>query len=184
MLSQATATTLGLAAAAALLTTAAALPVAWLAVRYPGRLSALVERSTYIANALPGIVVALALVTVSIELVPALYQTVPLLLAGYAILFLPRAVVSVRSTLEQAPPVLEDVARSLGCTGLQAARRVTLPLVLPGLGAGHGAGLPGGQHRADRHPAAGADRQTTLATEFWSAPRRSRTAPRRRTPCC
>jgi iron(III) transport system permease protein len=72
---------------------------------------------------------------VSIRSVPALYQTVPLLVLGYVILFLPRAVVSVRGTLELAPPVLEDVARSLGCSDAAAARRVTLPLVLPGLGA-------------------------------------------------
>ena len=43
--------------------------------------------------------------------------------------------VSVRGTLELAPPVLDDVARSLGCSNAATARRVTLPLVLPGLGA-------------------------------------------------
>jgi iron(III) transport system permease protein len=168
VLSQATATTVGLAAAAALLTTAAALPVAWLAVRYPGRLSALVERSTYTANALPGIVVALALVTVSIELVPALYQTVPMLLAGYAILFLPRALVSVRSTLELAPPVLEDVARGLGCTGLQAARRVTLPLVLPGVGAGMALVSLAVSTELTATLLLAPIGVTTLATGFWS----------------
>jgi iron(III) transport system permease protein len=168
VLSQATATTVGLAAAAALLTTAAALPVAWLAVRYPGRLSALVERSTYTANALPGIVVALALVTVSIELVPALYQTVPMLLAGYAILFLPRALVSVRSTLELAPPVLEDVARGLGCTGFQAARRVTLPLVLPGVGAGMALVSLAVSTELTATLLLAPIGVTTLATGFWS----------------
>ncbi len=58
----------------------------------------MLERSVYPANALPGIVVALALVTVSIRWFPAIYQTVPLLVLGYVILFLPRAVVSVRAT--------------------------------------------------------------------------------------
>ncbi len=91
-----------------------ALPVVWLAVRHRGVVGNLVERCTFAAHALPGIVVALALVIVSIRAVRPLYQTLPLLLLGYAILFLPRAVVSVRSSLEQAPPVLEDVARSLG----------------------------------------------------------------------
>jgi iron(III) transport system permease protein len=134
-LSAATMTTIGLALAGGLLATVAALPVAWLAVRYRGLLATLVERSVYPANALPGIVVALALVTVSIRAFPAIYQTVPLLVLGYSILFLPRAVVSVRATLELAPPVLDDVARSLGCTPAAAARRVTLPLILPGLGA-------------------------------------------------
>jgi len=134
-LSSATGTTLGLALVSGLVATAAALPVAWLAVRHRGWLTTLAERSAYTASALPGIVVALALVTVSIRLVPGLYQTLPLLVLGYVILFLPRALVSVRGTLELAPPVLEDVARSLGCTGTRAAARVTLPLILPGMGA-------------------------------------------------
>ncbi len=134
-LAAATGTTMGLALAGGVLATVAALPVAWLAVRHRGVFATALERSVYPANALPGIVVALALVTVSIRSVPWIYQTVPLLVLGYVILFLPRAVVSVRGTLELAPPVLEDVARSLGCSGAAAARRVTLPLVLPGLGA-------------------------------------------------
>jgi len=134
-LSAATGTTVGLAVVSGLVATAAALPVAWLAVRHRGWLTTLVERSTYTTSALPGIVVALALVTVSIRSAPWVYQTLPLLVVGYVILFLPRALVSVRSTLELAPPVLEDVARSLGCTAPRAAARVTLPLMLPGLGA-------------------------------------------------
>ena len=134
-LTEAATTTVGLAVAGGALATVAALPVVWLAVRHRGPVTTLVERSTYAASALPGIVVALALVTVSIRAVPSLYQTVALLLLGYVILFLPRAVVSVRSSLELVPHGLDDVARSLGCTGPSAAARVTLPLVLPGLAA-------------------------------------------------
>jgi iron(III) transport system permease protein len=126
-------TTLGLAAAGGLLATAAAVPVVWLAVRHRSRFTTLIERSTYTASAMPGIVIALALVSVSIRAFPSMYQTSFLLLVGYAILFLPRAVVSVRGAFEQVPPVFEDVARSLGCSGVSAATRVTLPLVLPGL---------------------------------------------------
>ncbi len=133
-LATAASTTLGLALVAGIIACLAALPVAWLSVRHRSTLTTLVERSTYTASAMPGIVVGLALVTISIRAVPALYQTLPVLVAGYVILFLPRAVVSVRSTLELAPPALEDVARSLGCSGAQAARRVTLPLIAPGLG--------------------------------------------------
>ncbi|MBI2329365.1 MAG: iron ABC transporter permease, partial [Chloroflexi bacterium] len=47
---------------AALAIIVAALPVAILAVRYAGRISSLLERATYIGFALPGIVIALALV--------------------------------------------------------------------------------------------------------------------------
>ncbi len=127
--------TLVLAVLGGLVTTAAAVPVVWLAVRHRGWLTTTVERSVYTASAMPGIVIALALVTVSIRAVPDLYQTLALLVAGYLILFLPRAVVSVRGTFELVPPGLEEVARSLGCSGPEVARRVTLPLVVPGLAA-------------------------------------------------
>lgn len=128
--------TLSLGVGGALLTTAVAMPIAWLVVRRRSVTSTLLERAAYTANALPGIVVALALVTVSIRAVPALYQTLPLLLVAYAILFLPRALVSVRSSLEHAPVVLDEVSRSLGQSAWSTFRRVTLPLVGPGVGAG------------------------------------------------
>lgn len=134
-LTSAIGTTIYLAVVAGLVATAAAVPVVWLAVRHRGLLTTAIERSVYTASAMPGIVIALALVTVSIRAVPDLYQTLALLVLGYLILFLPRAVVSVRGTFELVPPGLEEVARSLGCTGPEVARRVTLPLVAPGMAA-------------------------------------------------
>jgi iron(III) transport system permease protein len=167
-ISGATLTTLGLAVAGGVVATLAALPVAWLAVRHRGPLATAVERSVYPANALPGIVVALALVTISIESFPAIYQTLPLLVLGYCILFLPRAVVSVRATLELAPPVLDDVARSLGCTGAETARRVTLPLVLPGLGASMALVSLAVSTELTATLLLAPIGTSTLATEFWS----------------
>jgi iron(III) transport system permease protein len=122
--------------AAALLASAGALPVAILAVRRRGRASQLVERLTYTGFALPGIVVALALVFFGASYVPALYQTLPLLLIAYVILFIPQAVGATRSSLLQVPPSLEEAARSLGHSPSATLRRVTIPLVRPGLAAG------------------------------------------------
>ena len=167
-LSAAAFTTIGLAIAGGLLATVAALPVAWLAVRHRGVLATMIERSVYPANALPGIVVALALVTVSIHWFPAIYQTVPLLVIGYSIMFLPRAVVSVRATLELAPPVLDDVACSLGCTPAAAARRVTLPLVLPGLGASLALVSLAVSTELTATLLLSPIGTSTLATEFWA----------------
>ncbi len=161
-------TTLGLAVAGGVLATAAALPIAWLAVRYHGPVATLLERAVYPANALPGIVVALALVTISIHAVPALYQTLPVLVVGYVILFLPRATVGVRSTLELAPPVLEDVATSLGCSRTGAARRVTLPLVLPGLAASVALVSLAVGTELTATLLLSPIGTSTLATEFWS----------------
>ncbi len=168
-LAAAAGSTVALAALGALVTTLCALPVAWLAVRHRGRLSTVIERSTYVANALPGIVVALAFVTVSLRVVPAVYQTALLLVAAYAVLFLPRAVVSVRSGLEQAPLVLDDVARSLGSGPLTVARRVTLPVIAPSLGAGAALVFLAISTELTATLMLSPIGTDTLATSFWSA---------------
>ena len=120
---------------AAVLTTLLALPISILSVRHPSRAAIVIERATYVPFALPGIVVALSLIVLSIHYVPALYGTTQLLIFAYAILSLPLAVVAARAALAQAPPVHEEVARSLGCRPIQAMIRVTLPAIAPGLGA-------------------------------------------------
>jgi iron(III) transport system permease protein len=162
------AASIGLGLAAALLTTALALPVAWLSVRHRGRVSTLLERSTYVANALPGIVVALALITVSINFVPAVYQTTGVLLAAYAILFLPRAMVSARAAIAQAPPVLEDVAHALGSRGWATLRRVVLPLIAPGIGAGAALVFLAVVTELTATLLLAPTGTRTLATQFWS----------------
>ncbi|HEY0950652.1 ABC transporter permease, partial [Nocardioides sp.] len=167
-LTSAIATSVGLAVVAGLVATAAASPVAWLAVRHRGRLTTALERGTYTASAMPGIVVALALVTVSIRAVPDLYQTLPLLVVGYVILFLPRAVVSLRPTMELAPPVLEEVARSLGCSRAAAGVRVTLPLVAPGLAAGFALVSLAVSTELTATLLLAPTGTATLSTEFWS----------------
>ena len=57
-----------------------AVPVGLLVVRYKGRLAIWAERLPYLLHALPGLVIALALVYFSLHYVPALYQTSALLL--------------------------------------------------------------------------------------------------------
>jgi iron(III) transport system permease protein len=164
-----TGTTLALAAAAAALTTAMALPTGWLAVRARGRVATLLERSTYLGSAVPGIVVGLALVTLSIRATPWLYQTVPVLLVAYAVLFLPRAVVTVRSAVEQSPPLYDDVAASLGASAPDRLRRVTLPLLAPGIGAGAALVFLAVVTELTATLLLAPTGTSTLATAFWSA---------------
>lgn len=133
---RALAATIELASYAALLSVVAALPVTWLAVRSRRRASAVFERCTYLASALPGVVVALAFVTLSVRYLPAVYQTGLLLILAYVVLFLPRAVVAVRAGMEHAPPALVESARSLGVSSFAAFRRVVLPLVARPVAAG------------------------------------------------
>ncbi len=124
----------GLMGAAAALLIAG--PIGYLAVRYPSRGTALIERAAYLTQGVPGVVVALALISLSVQLVPSLYQSLPLLAVAYAVLFLPLAIVGVRASLAQIPPALEETARALGENALSAAVRVVLPLAANGLGAG------------------------------------------------
>lgn len=128
--------TLGLAAVAAALTTLLAFPFAWVAVRYTGFFARFVEGSNFITSSMPGIVTALALVTVAIRYVPQIYQTLALVIAAYVLLFLPRAMVNLRSGLAQVPPSLEEASRSLGVSPTWTFLRVTLRLTAPAAAAG------------------------------------------------
>jgi iron(III) transport system permease protein len=120
-------------ALAAGVTVIAALPIAILAVRFPGVLSALLERIAYIGFALPGIAVALGLVFFGANYALPLYQTLGMLVLAYLVLFLPTAVGAVRASLLQVSPSMEHAARSLGRSPLQVLTSVTLPLVRPGI---------------------------------------------------
>ncbi len=55
---------------------------------------------------------------------------------GFVHAFLPYMILNIYVSLEGIDKSLVDAARSLGCTGWQAFREVTLPLSLPGLAAG------------------------------------------------
>jgi iron(III) transport system permease protein len=112
-----------------------ALPLAFLATRYDSKLARRLERTAYLAQGMPGIVVALALVSFTVQLLRPLYQSAALLVVAYAILFLPLALVSVRAAMAQAQLRLEEVGRSLGLGWMAVTLRVILPLAGPGLGA-------------------------------------------------
>jgi iron(III) transport system permease protein len=118
---------------AAVVTIIFALPVAILAVRFPSKITATIERASYLSFGIPGIAIALSLVFFGANYVPWLYQTMPMLIFAYLILFLPQSVGTVRSALLQVDPQLEESARSLGRNAFQSIRDVTLPLVRTGI---------------------------------------------------
>jgi iron(III) transport system permease protein len=124
--------TLALAVAGAALTTVVVVPMAWLSVRAPGRLQRAMEACHSYVGSLPGVVIALALVTITVRVALPLYQSMATLLAAYALMFLPRALIGLRASIAQAPVELEQAARSLGRTPGQALRQVTLRLAAPG----------------------------------------------------
>jgi iron(III) transport system permease protein len=125
-----------ISALAAVVTMTAALPVVVLSVRRPGRISQMLERFTYLGFAMPGVVIALALVFFGSNFATLIYQTSPLLIFAYLVLFLPQAVGAVRASLLQVHPNLEEAGRSMGRSPLYVFLRVTVPLVRPGLAVG------------------------------------------------
>jgi iron(III) transport system permease protein len=128
--------TAGYSAAAALVSTLMALPVALLVIRRPSALNRLLTRTTFLVLAMPGLVVALALAYFSEQHLDSFgYQSAPLLVFAYALMFFPLALVGVRASVAQAPVALEEIAGSLGVPRRRVLLRVTLPLVAPGLGA-------------------------------------------------
>ena len=135
-LASATGATLTYSALGALVAVVLALPVAMMSFRRSSGPRVVLERSTYVTQALPGVVVALSLVFFATHYAYALYGTSTLLVLAYAILFFPLALVCVKTSVAQAPARLADVGRSLGRGPIEVFFRVTLPLLAPGLLAG------------------------------------------------
>jgi iron(III) transport system permease protein len=125
------------AAVAAALATAAAIPVALLAAARRGRIARVLERSTYLIQSVPGVVIALSLVFFAVRYVFPLYQTSGLLVVAYALLFFPLALVCVRASAVQASPRLAEMGRSLGYGPFRVFLRVTLPIISPGIAAAY-----------------------------------------------
>ena len=155
-------------AAAAAIATALAIPVTALAMRHRNRLTLLIERLAYLPMALPGLVIALGLVSFSVRYAFALYQSSLELIVAYAILFLPLAVVGVRSAMGQASPRLEEVGRSLGCRPAAVWWRVTLPLIAPGLGAAFALVFISSATELTATLLLRPTGVDTLATQFWT----------------
>jgi iron(III) transport system permease protein len=132
---QASWSSMRLGAGGAALTMVLALPLGFLAARYDGWMITVLERAAYLAQGIPGIAVALALIGLTVHDLHPLYQSTFLLLFAYAVLFLPLALVSVRAALLQAQVRLEEAGRSLGLNAFAVLLRITLPLAAPGLGA-------------------------------------------------
>lgn len=129
-------TTLGLSLGGAAIAVVLGLPIAVLAARYRSRAVSALESVVYLGNGIPGLVVGLSLVFFTLNVAPALYQTALALCLAYAVIFLPKAIGSARSSIAQVPPALEDVSRSLGRGAVRTWASVTARLSVPGIAAG------------------------------------------------
>jgi len=125
--------TLWIGVAAALIICALALVPALVRRFGHSAMGTLMRLATYAGYALPGIVVALAMVSLATSWAHPLYQTFPLLILAYAIRFTPLALTTLDDSLSSQSPALYWAARSLGATPRGALWRVVLPAARSGV---------------------------------------------------
>ena len=85
---------------------------------------------------LPGIVMAVALIQFWLAMPVALYGTLAILLLAYVGRYVPLGVRAANTSLRQVDASLEESARILGASWSETLRKITLPLIRPGLFAG------------------------------------------------
>lgn len=156
---------------AALVTVAAVLPIAYLSARYRSRVSGAVNAVVVGGFALPGLVIALALVYWVLQApgFDRLYQTYPLLVFAYAVHFGAQGLRASQEAVSGLPRRLDDAARSLGAGRVRRFVTVDFPLVRPGLAAAVGLVLLACMKELPATLLLAPIGFETLATRIWSA---------------
>lgn len=124
------------AVSAAVVALVVTMPVAFAVVRRPSRFFDLAGAVVTSVFALPGLVVALALVSWVLG-APAvfapLYQSFPLLILGYVLHFGAQSLRSTQSALGSVPSRFEEAAATLGAGPMRRFATIDVPVVAPGL---------------------------------------------------
>ncbi|MDE0200075.1 MAG: iron ABC transporter permease [Caldilineaceae bacterium] len=144
-------------------------PIAFAAVRLGGRLMSLAARAVYLGYGLPGIVIAFSLVFFGANFAPWLYQTLWMLVFAYVVRFLPQAMGAMQISLLQMNPRLEEAGRSLGLGNRAVFRRITAPIVRPGVLAGMALVFLTTVKELPATLLLSPTGFSTLATQIWSA---------------
>lgn len=163
--------TVGVSTVTALVATVAVLPLAYLTVRHRSRVGGAVNALVVGGFALPGLVIALALVfwVLGTPVVSALYQSFPLLVFAYVVHFGAQAMRASQVAISGLPRRVEDAARSLGASRWRRLRTIELPLIAPGLAAGAGLVLLATMKELPATLLLAPTGFETLATRIWSA---------------
>jgi iron(III) transport system permease protein len=163
--------TAGIALLTAVVAIVVVLPLAYLTTRHRSRAGAVANAFVVGGFALPGLVIALAIVfwVLDAPLVGGLYQTFPLLVFAYVVHFGAQAMRASQVSVSGVPRRMDDAARSLGAGRLRRLRTVDVPLMLPGLAAGAGLVLLSTMKELPATLLLAPIGFDTLATRIWSA---------------
>lgn len=163
-----------IAALTALACGVVSLPFAFLQVRYPGRLNQAIARSAYLGYALPGVVVALALVFLGANYLQDWfnldnYRVLPILIFALMVRFVPQALGPARAALMQVSPQLEEAGLTLSHPRWRVFGEITLPLMRAGLLAGMALVFLTALKELPATLLLAPPEYDTLATRIWSA---------------
>lgn len=110
--------------------------VSWLVVRARVRGSALLNGLTLLPIGIPGLIIGVALLFFYLRVPLPIYGSMWILLIAYVTVFLPFGLSYSSSAMYQISGELEESAKVSGANWWTVFRRVTLPLLMPGLIAG------------------------------------------------
>lgn len=157
---------------AAVVATVIVAPIAYLTVKYRSRAGEAINAVVVAGFALPGLAIALALVSLTVGapgILGRMYQTLPLLVLAYVVHFGAQSLRAAQVAVASVPDRLDDAARVLGAGRFTRFRRVELPLMMPGLVAGAGLVLLSAMKELPATLLLSPAGFQTLATEVWQA---------------
>ena len=131
--------TVVMAIGAGLATMAVALMISWLVIRLKHRAGFMLDSLTFISYAIPGVVVALAMIFVYLQppLRPlGIYGSIWIIVLGLVTQYLAFATRTTNAGLLQIHQELEEAASVSGATRLRTLWKITTPLLMPSLVAG------------------------------------------------
>ncbi|HWP57949.1 MAG TPA: iron ABC transporter permease [Candidatus Acidoferrales bacterium] len=131
--------TVAMAIGAGVLTMAIALLISWLVVRLKHRAGLMLDSLTFVSYAIPGVVVALAMIFVYLQPVfrpLGIYGSIWIIMLGLATQYLAFATRATNAGLLQIHRELEEAASVSGASRLRTICKVTVPLLMPSLVAG------------------------------------------------
>lgn len=124
---------------AALVLVAICLPLAWLMERNPTRLGHVFDSLVDLPYALPGVVLAIAMILLLINLPftdATLYGTIWIIFLAYLARFMAIMFRPVQASIRQLDPAMNEAAQSVGASLFQRLRSIILPLTAPSAAAG------------------------------------------------